>query len=215
MTANSDVPRRGPGRPADGFPRRREEIIEVAKGLFAANGYQNTAVAQICDAAGLTKGLFYHYVKSKEELLLAIFDSYTIPTLSALRDVLESKQSHTEQLREVSRLMVRTIVDNLAEVNIIERELPLLRSDDPQWAPSRKRMREIDSIIRTVIRGGVESGEFLPMDEALGAMAFWGMHNHVSRWFGPKWVSRVDDISDAFVQVLLHGFVTTAPDTKP
>ncbi|HVW43659.1 MAG TPA: TetR/AcrR family transcriptional regulator [Amycolatopsis sp.] len=213
MAATSDTPKRGPGRPADGFPRRREEIIEVAKGLFAANGYPNTTVAQICETAGLTKGLFYHYVKSKEELLLAIFDSYTIPTLQALREVRDSPESCTDQLREISSLMVRTIAANLAEVNIVDRELPLLRSDDPQWAPSRKRMREIDAIIRNVIRGGVESGEFLPMDEVLGAMAFWGMHNHISRWFGPKWTDRVDDIADAFAQVLLRGFVA-APQRK-
>jgi AcrR family transcriptional regulator len=203
--AGTTGPRR-PGRPATGFPIRRREIVEVAMRLFAEHGYQNTTVAQICEAADLTKGVLYHYVKSKEELLAAVFDSYTIPTLEAFEALMSGEPPFADQLREASRLMVRTITTNLDAVRIVERELPLLRSDDPQWSDSRQRMRRIDQMVRTLISDGIEAGEFAPMDPALGAMAFWGMHNNISRWYGPKWEGRLDDISDTFMRVLTHGF---------
>jgi len=46
----------------------RGRIIIAAAELFTKNGFHNTSLSQILDAAGLTKGGFYFHFKSKEEL---------------------------------------------------------------------------------------------------------------------------------------------------
>lgn len=53
---------------------RREEIAEKAAHLFFLEGYENTPVRAITEAAGISKGSFYDYFSSKEEILGLIAD---------------------------------------------------------------------------------------------------------------------------------------------
>jgi AcrR family transcriptional regulator len=51
---------------------RREHILTVALGLFAAHGYAGTSTRSIAEAAGVTEGLIFHYFESKDALLFAL-----------------------------------------------------------------------------------------------------------------------------------------------
>ncbi len=53
---------------------RINDIINKAEKLFAKKGYDNTSVADIIKKVGIAKGTFYHYFKSKDELLDAIVE---------------------------------------------------------------------------------------------------------------------------------------------
>ncbi|MEH6943709.1 TetR/AcrR family transcriptional regulator [Bacillus sp. JJ722] len=52
-------------------------IIESAIKLFAAKGYSATSINEIVKESGISKGAFYLYFKSKDALLLAIFQHYS------------------------------------------------------------------------------------------------------------------------------------------
>lgn len=52
----------------------KEEIILKAAGIFRRRGYYNTSMSDLAEECGLTKGLFYHYFASKEELMTAVLD---------------------------------------------------------------------------------------------------------------------------------------------
>lgn len=58
--------------------KSRQKIKDVALELFASNGYHNTAVSKIAQAAGVSKGLLYNYYKGKEALLLDIINDALI-----------------------------------------------------------------------------------------------------------------------------------------
>ena len=49
----------------------REKILEAALSLIRAKGYAATSVDELCAAAGVTKGAFFHHFKSKEDLAVA------------------------------------------------------------------------------------------------------------------------------------------------
>ena len=51
-------------------------IIESAMKLFATKGVNATSVQEIVTASGISKGAFYLYFKSKDELLLATLRYY-------------------------------------------------------------------------------------------------------------------------------------------
>jgi AcrR family transcriptional regulator len=53
---------------------RMNDIIKKAEKLFTKKGYDNTSVADIIKKVGIAKGTFYHYFKSKDELLDAIVE---------------------------------------------------------------------------------------------------------------------------------------------
>jgi TetR/AcrR family transcriptional regulator, transcriptional repressor for nem operon len=46
----------------------RQKLLDAAQELMLAKGYTATSVDEICTAAGLTKGSFFHYFEGKEHL---------------------------------------------------------------------------------------------------------------------------------------------------
>ena len=56
---------------------RKQELLDTAQSLFYQKGYDNTSVADVIDAVGIAKGTFYHYFKSKEDLLDRIIERQT------------------------------------------------------------------------------------------------------------------------------------------
>lgn len=47
----------------------KDEIIKTARQLFLIKGYDKTSIQNIIDGTDIAKGTFYHYFKSKEDLL--------------------------------------------------------------------------------------------------------------------------------------------------
>ncbi len=66
VTAMNDA--RAIGRPAGAA---RQKLLEAALSLIRAKGYAATSVDDLCAAAGVTKGAFFHHFKTKEELAVA------------------------------------------------------------------------------------------------------------------------------------------------
>ena len=52
----------------------RERILAVATELFAAKGYDATAIPEVLAATGLSRGALYHHFASKEELFTAVLE---------------------------------------------------------------------------------------------------------------------------------------------
>lgn len=55
----------------------RTKLLDAALYVIRAKGYSATRVEDICAAAGLTKGSFFHHFKSKEELALAAAEHFS------------------------------------------------------------------------------------------------------------------------------------------
>jgi AcrR family transcriptional regulator len=67
----------------------RSRLLEVSRDLFAEQGYEGTGVAEICEAAGVSKGAFYHHFQSKGTVLETIFQDWLAslePALEQWRD---------------------------------------------------------------------------------------------------------------------------------
>lgn len=55
----------------------KTKILDAALHIIRAKGYTATRVEDICEAAGLSKGSFFHHFKSKEDLALAAAEHFT------------------------------------------------------------------------------------------------------------------------------------------
>src|SRR5262245_4692764 len=57
-----------PAKPPTGGPDSRTRLLDAALAVIRARGYSATRVEDICEAAGLSKGSFFHHFVSKEQL---------------------------------------------------------------------------------------------------------------------------------------------------
>ena len=57
-------------------PKTRQRIIEAALYLFWLQGYTATGIAEILERSAANAGSFYHFFKTKEDLLLAVLELY-------------------------------------------------------------------------------------------------------------------------------------------
>ena len=85
----------------------RQKLLEAAQRLTEERGFDNVTIQDICTEAGLSVGAFYHYFKSKEEIILAWYglaDVYfSTEVMPRLR---ESKMSAVEKMMEFAREQV-------------------------------------------------------------------------------------------------------------
>lgn len=61
-------------------PETRDRLMEAAFGLIRQQGLAATSVDEICKAAGVSKGAFFHYFKSKEHLAAEAADHWSATT---------------------------------------------------------------------------------------------------------------------------------------
>jgi AcrR family transcriptional regulator len=73
---------------------RKSEILDTAQMLFYKNGYENTSVAQVIEAIDIAKGTFYHYFKSKAELLDQIVERIAANIDAIIDKVLEEPEEN-------------------------------------------------------------------------------------------------------------------------
>lgn len=71
---------------------RRQEIIEIATGLFTARGINKTSISDIAEAVGVAKGLVYYYFASKEDLVQCIVKQLAEGVDQALRAILDKPE---------------------------------------------------------------------------------------------------------------------------
>src|SRR5262245_51191527 len=65
-------------RTAQANSSTKEKLLDSAERLMLAKGFPATTVDEICTTAGLTKGSFFHYFDSKEDLGKAVLERYVV-----------------------------------------------------------------------------------------------------------------------------------------
>ena len=70
--------------------KRKGELLQIAYRLFLSQGYENTSVDEIIEAAGIAKGTFYYYFQSKEQMLEAVIGMMIEKEAEVARQVLAS-----------------------------------------------------------------------------------------------------------------------------
>ncbi len=70
----------------------KDAIIRESIRLFLSNGYQGTSVKEITEAAGIGRGTLYWYFKSKDEILVSIFQKWEKEFVQGLIDAVNERK---------------------------------------------------------------------------------------------------------------------------
>jgi AcrR family transcriptional regulator len=208
----SDEPRRSPK-----WLARRQAIIDTSASVFARRGYHATGMTELCAANDLGRGALYHYIGSKEELLAAIHDRVMDEVLLGADRVAEAGGSPSGQLEMLGDELLDVIGRYPDHVWVFLHEFPALTGERAEQF--RTRRREYERRVEAVLRAGIESGEFRPVDPRLTALAWLGMHNYTYLWLragGPLSAREVAGrFGEIFVRGIRNGSRSGRPNSSP
>lgn len=74
----------------------REALLEAGRELFLVNGYNETSMQEIAEAAGMTKGAPYYHFKNKDQLFMEVFHT----EIGRLEDGFKSQLEGSGPLRD-------------------------------------------------------------------------------------------------------------------
>lgn len=91
----------------------RRRIVAAADQLFYRQGYNQTSFSDIAQAAELSRGNFYYYFKSKDEILAAVIDRRREQIAAMLEGWSDSMAEPRERLHRFTRMLLTNREDLL------------------------------------------------------------------------------------------------------
>ncbi len=144
------------------YQERKTEFLDAAMQLFMQCGYEQTSVNAIIDAVGVSKGAFYHYFRTKEDLLDELAARASAQALSLIQPLTDAPElDAVDKLNEMFRRTNSFKAQNRGLMIAIAR---VFYSDDNL----RLRVRLADRSVETV---GPLIAEFIEQGNAEGSMS--------------------------------------------
>jgi len=184
---------------------KRAAILRAAIDVFADRGYFNAQVADVARAAGVAAGTVYLYFKSKDDLLVSIFERSMRESLTAGREAVADLSDPRERLRRLARgHLARLGSDrNLAIVFQVE----LRQSTKFMERFSSSHLRDYLGLIREAIADGQRAGVFREDIKATVAakMLFGALDEMATNWILSKRRYSLESDADAVVDLFING----------
>jgi AcrR family transcriptional regulator len=108
--------RRPPGK-----QERREQILNIARDVFARRGYHQTTIDEIVLQAGIARGTFYLYFEDKRAIFSELVDRFALRINQAIVPIAtdDAKNPVAAQVRENIRVILRTCLGDRALTKIL------------------------------------------------------------------------------------------------
>ena len=187
---------------------RLEEIYRKALDLFAANGYDQTALSQLAKALGLTKAGLYHYFSSKEDLLFFVHERHMnrvfIPILEAAEKISDPEERIVYFIKNYTlKAMTRD-----ASTRVLVHETHNLKTKN------RKRITDVwrkgVDLIRDSLSQMEAQGKIEKINHTFAAFALLGMCSWTFYWFDYDRKESSEELADTYARIFLKGVLNSS-----
>ncbi len=151
--------------------QRRADLLKAGRELFLAQGVAATSLEDVTSRAGVSKGLFYLYFRSKDDLLLALQDQFSVELAERIRAATEPISDWPAKLDAC----VQAIFDSYTERHDLHEVL--FHHGGHVSASHRPAHALTLYAIRDLLIGGIAAGVFDVEDpEATAALCWASTH---------------------------------------
>ncbi|GAA1945036.1 TetR/AcrR family transcriptional regulator [Microbacterium deminutum] len=185
-----------------------DDVTHAAVRLFAEQGYANTSVQQIVEAAGVTKGAMYHYFESKDDLLFAIYERMLSLQKSHLDEIIARGGPVEDVLRTACVDVVETSIEFLAEGTVFFRSQHML-TEPRQQEVVRRRREYHDEFARLIQRGQAEGLYRADVPRAVLIANFFSDIHYLSHWYDPAGPEDKTLVAEQITDLFLTGIRRT------
>jgi AcrR family transcriptional regulator len=184
----------------------RGRIAQAALRLFGEKGYDATGVAEICTAAEVSKGAFYHHFPTKQQLFVDLLESWLKGVDESLARAAMTAASVPEGLLAMAAATREVFASADGRLEIFLEFWEQARHDQGIWKAFIAPYRRYREFFAGIVAQGIQEGSFREIDaqaagQALVALAVGIVVQGVLDPEGAAW----DEVTRDAVGLLLEG----------
>ncbi|MBW1812346.1 MAG: TetR/AcrR family transcriptional regulator [Deltaproteobacteria bacterium] len=163
---------------------RKAQILEASLTTIAASGCANVTMADICRAAGLSKGGLAHYYKSKRDLFLAAFEEFFKRIFLRGKETMAQVSDPLDKLLSFQWLYNKEDPDAYLGYPVLFDFMSIAVHDDEYRLIFHDWVSNWLTILKEAINEGITSGHFKNIDPETAAKGISAIYQGIAtRWF--------------------------------
>jgi len=178
----------------------KEKILKAAEKEFSQRGFYGTQISHIIQSAGVARGTFYLYFKSKEE----VFQELLKRVVQDIRERIKPVDPTKDVISQIRQNIV-----SVAEYALQNRDLArivLFRSCEPEYAKITECFfEELVGLVKRTLEKGIEMGILKPIDTELIARAIVGAGKEVLKGLISKEEIDLFKVADELINFCMGG----------
>lgn len=180
-------------RHTDQGRERKQQLVDAAITLFAERGYSATRILDICDRAGVAKGLFYWYFPTKLDLFAELVRSMRQQLRRAQAEAMTGDADALTRIHQGAEASVRFMAEHATYFSLVEVERA-----DPAIADALRAGSEVYlDDVTALIREAQATGQVIDTDPQLLVLGVLGTVSS----FSDAWRSgRIDRTADELAE---------------
>ncbi|MEH7250760.1 TetR/AcrR family transcriptional regulator [Neobacillus niacini] len=184
---------------------RKVEILDAALTLFVKKGFHRTSIQDIADAAGITKGGLYHYLKSKEEILFSLHERFISEGFEKLKLIEEESLLPEEKLVKLLEAHLEIIHDYKDAITIFYKEYNNLSPEN--YKIVLKKRDDYEDIFVNALEEGRINGVFNIENSRITSFFILGASNFMYHWYNPNGEKPLDELARIYLNMIKHGIL--------
>lgn len=186
---------------------KRRQILDAAIAVFAEKGFHKSRVSDVARAGGVADGTIYLYFKSKDAILIAIFEEAMGVMISGVEAAIADLDDPLERLRRFALFHMENVEQERETAKVLQVELRLSNTFMKEYKPLALQ-RYLDIVGQAIVQGQEQGLVRQDVNPIIARRAFFGALDEIAmQWiltpharYGLK--ESAEQIADLFVRGL-------------
>lgn len=189
---------------------RREQLISIARPIFASRGFQATSVEEVAAAAKVSKPVIYEHFGGKEGLYAVIVDREVSSLTKAIIGALESATSPRAMVESSTIALLTYIEDNEDGFRLLMRDSPVSQSTGPYSSI----MGDVAVKAEYLLAQTLEAMGLDPTPSPMYAQMLVGIVSQVGQWWLEERSADKQTVAAHVINLAWYGLRGMRPDPK-
>ena len=202
-----------PFKTADQKKREREAkrgaVLRAAVRMFNEHGFHATSLDDVAASLGITKRTIYHYLASKDQVLLECVTIGLNQLLEAASEARQEPGTGRDRLAKFMRRYAEINMEDFGRCVIRTGEEALAEESVPKF---RALKRKIDDAMRELLEAAIADRSIAPVDPKIAAFTLAGALNWPARWFEAGGPMSKEQVANHMVELLINGLLPSRSD---